>query len=224
MSVPGVLAPLSPTLSDGAGAAARIQACGPDMQRLHRRYPPRVVPALWPGACQDRDQLLATLLAPPFTDEPKRDRRQRGLVSVVNWLASHPGGTWQERWQASGADDLGNADWWRPFLGLLQSGSRRHGSSVSVTRNLLVSLLLLICADAIRTGLGWLLTPCSPHNLAIGLARLRDPQGFADLTSRCRESGAGSTMTQSALRRAATIMAAKGGLLADITVGDCLEL
>ena len=31
-------------------------------------------------------------------------------------------------------------------------------------------------------------------------------------------------MTKSALRRAATILAAKGGLVADITVGDCLEL
>jgi integrase len=172
----------------------------------------------------DRDQLLARLLAPPFTDTAMRERRQRGLVSVVDWLAGQTGGTWQERWQASGADELDNAGWWRPSLDQLQSGSRRYGGSVSVTSNLRVSLLLLIGADAIRPSLEWLLTPFAPHHLATDLARVRDPDGFAELSSRCRTSGAGSTMTRSALRRAATIVAAKGGLIADITVGDCLEL
>ena len=197
---------------------------GPDMQQLHGRYPPRVVPPTWSGTCRDRDQLLARLLAPPFTDAAMRVRRERGLVSVVDWLAGLPGDTWQERWQASGADGLGNADWWRPWLDRLQSGSQRYGSSVSVTSNLRVSLLLLICADAVRPSLGWLLTPFAPHHLASDLARVRDPEGFAELSSRCRSSGAGSTMTRSALRRAATIVAAKGGLICDITVGDCLQL
>jgi len=206
------------------GGGATVAALGPDMQRLHRRYPSRVVPSTWSGTCQDRDQLLARLLGPPFTDVAMRARRQRGLVSVVDWLAGQPGHTWQERWQASGADELGNADWWRPSLDRLQAGSQRYGSSVSVTSNLRVSLLLLIGADVIRPSLGWLLTPFAPHNLATDLARVRDPEGFADLTSRCLASGASSTMTRSALRRAATIVAAKGGVIGDITVGDCLEL
>jgi len=55
-------------------------------------------------------------LAPPFTDAAMMVRRKRGLVSVVDWLAGQPGHTWQERWRASGADELGNADWWRPWL------------------------------------------------------------------------------------------------------------
>ncbi|MFN2496918.1 MAG: tyrosine-type recombinase/integrase [Pseudonocardiaceae bacterium] len=93
-----------------------------------------------------------------------------------------------------------------------------------MTSNLRVSLLLLIGADAIRPSLGWLLTPFAPHHLATDLARVRDPDGFAELSCRCATSGAGSTMIRSALRRAATIVAAKGGLISDITVGDCLEL
>ena len=216
---------LAPALTPvGAGIDAAVAASGADMQRLHRRYPPRVVPSTWSGTCRDRDQLLARLLAPPFTDAAMIVRRKRGLVSVVDWLAGQPGHTWQDRWRASGADELGNADWWRPWLDRLQSGSQRYGSSVSVTSNLRVSLHLLICADAIRPSLGWLLTPFAPHNLATDLARVRDPDGFAELSSRCRTSGAGSTMTRSALRRAATIVAAKGGLIGDITVGDCLQL
>jgi hypothetical protein len=217
-------APRTATALLTPGGAAVAAASGPDMQRLHLRYPPRVVPSTWSATRMDRDQLLARLLAPPFTDPAMRERRQRGLVSVVDWLAGQTGGTWQERWRASGADELDNAGWWRPSLDQLQSGSRRYGGSVSVTSNLRVSLLLLIGADAIRPSLEWLLTPFAPHHLATDLARVRDPDGFAELSSRCRTSGAGSTMTRSALRRAATIVAAKGGLIADITVGDCLEL
>jgi Phage integrase family len=222
-----VTIPLAPALTPRpaeAGIDRVVAASGPDMQRLHRHYPPRLVPPSWSGTCQDRDQLLARLLAPPFTDAATMVRRTRGVVSVVDWLVDQPGDTWQERWQASGADELGNADWWRPSLDGLQSGSQRYGTSVSVTSNLRVSLLLLIGADAIRPGLGWLLTPFAPHHLATDLARVRDPVGFAELSSRCRASGASSTMTRSALRRAATIVAAKGGLIGDITVGDCLEL
>jgi len=194
------------------------------MQQLHRRYPPRAPEPTWRATRQDADLLLARLLELPFTDRAARVRRRRGLVSVIDWLASHPGQTWQERWQATGADALGNAGWWRPSLDRLQSGSQKRGSSVSVTSNLRVSLNLLVCADAIRPSLGWLLTPFAPHHLATDMARVRDREGFADLSARCEASGAGATMTKSILRRAATILAAKGGLITDITVGDCLEL
>ncbi len=205
-------------------ATGPAMVSGPDMQRLHRRYPPRVLPSTWRTTRQDRDLLLARMSQLPFTDTTARLRRRRGLVSVIDWLADQRGRTWQQRWQVSGADALGNADWWRPSLDRLQSGSQRYGSSVSVTSNLRVSLNLLVCADVIRPSLDWLLTPFAPHHLATDMARVRDPEGFADLALRCAASGAGSTMTNSVLRRAATIMAAKGGLIADITVGDCLEL
>jgi integrase len=164
------------------------------------------------------------MLELPFTEKAQRARRRRGLVSVIEWPAAHPGQTWQERWQATGADALGNAGWWRPSLDRLQSGSQKHGASVSVTSNLRVSLNLLVCAGAVRPSLQWLLTPFAPHHLATDMARVRDREGFGELAARCAASGAGSTMTKSIMRRAATIMAAKGGLIADITVGDCLEL
>lgn len=172
----------------GTASGPAIGTCavsGPDMKQLHRRYPARDVPVSWPGTCLDRDVLVSRLLAPPFTDPAMRVRRTRGVVSVVDWLGDQPGRTWQERWQATGADALGNADWWRPFIDGLQSGSQRHGDSVAVTSNLRVSLLLLIGADAIRPSLGWLLTPFAPHHLATDLARVRDREGFTELSSRC---------------------------------------
>ncbi len=213
-----------------AAAPVRVESvpravCGPDMQQLHLRYPPRAVPALWPGTCVGAEELLGRLLAPPFTTEATSfSRRRRGLISVIDWLARQPGETWQERWIASGAEALGNAEWWKPWLERLQSGSQRSGTSVSVTSNLRVALLLLVCADAIRPSLNWLLTPRSPQPLAADMARARDPQGFAELSARCQASSAGRTMKNVALRRAAVILAAKGGTIGDIVVGDCLEL
>jgi integrase len=194
------------------------------MQQLHRRYPARAAEPSWRATRQDGGLLLARMLELPFTGKDQQVRRRRGLVSVIEWLAAHPGQTWQERWQATGADALGNAGWWRPSLDRLQAGSMRHGSSVSVTSNLRVSLNLLVCADAIRPSLHWLLTPFAPHHLAADMARVRDREGFAELAARCSASGAAATMVKSMMRRAATIVAAKGGLISDITVGDCLEL
>ncbi len=199
---------------------------GPDMQQLHGRFPPRIVPLSWPVTELDRDRLLARVLAAPFIDGglDLQQRRRRGLTGVVNWLADQPGATWQQRWTAGGSEELGNADWWRPVLALLQRGNLRSGASVSVTSNLRVCLVLLVCADAIRPSLAWLLTPRAPQNLVTDLARTRDPEGFAGLAARCDASSAGQTMKTTALRRVATIVAAKGGSIADITVGDCLEL
>jgi Phage integrase family len=202
------------------------QLLGPDMRQLRLRFPARTPPETWPATEQHRDRVLAKLLAPPFTldDAEAQERRRRGLIGVVDWLAEQPGDTWQQRWQASGAEALGNADWWRPWLPRLQSGSQRRGQSVSITSNLRVCLLVLICAEVIRPGLGWLLHPRTPQNLVADLARTRDPDGFAELTALSQAFPAGRTMTMAAMRRVATIVAAKGGTVHDITVGDCLEL
>jgi hypothetical protein len=68
------------------------------------------------------------------------------------------------------------------------------------------------------------MTPRAPQNLVPLMAGLRDPSGFTELAARCDTSEAGRTMKTGALRRAATILAVKGGVLRDISVGDCLEL
>ena len=76
----------------------------------------------------------------------------------------------------------------------------------------------------IRPSLDWVLTPRAPQNLVALMAQVRDPAGFAELGALCDASPAGRTMMTAALRRAATILAVKGGRLREITVGDCLEL
>ena len=57
------------------------------------------------------------------------------------------------------------------------------------------------------------------------MAALRDPDGFARLRAVCDSDPAVSKAARSrTLRRAAVILAARGGTLAAITIGDVLEL
>ncbi|MCI2421395.1 site-specific integrase [Saccharopolyspora sp. K220] len=62
------------------------------------------------------------------------------------------------------------------------------------------------------------------EKLAATLARTRDPQGWATLQAQCQADPAGAATKTTALCRIAVILAAKGGTIADITVGDRLQL
>ena len=64
----------------------------------------------------------------------------------------------------------------------------------------------------------------SPQGLAEEMARTRDGTALTELAAMCQRSAVGAQAGQTALIRIALIMAAKGGIAADITVGDCLEL
>lgn len=63
-------------------------------------------------------------------------------------------------------------------------------------------MLSLICAAVIRPSLAWPLTTATPKRLALEMARTRDPVGFNELTTRCRASPVGESMTiSSGIRR-----------------------
>ena len=193
---------------------------------LLRRFPPRPVPASWALTSQPKPRVLERLLAPPFpTGRLNLDQeRRRGLTRVLDWLEAQPGDTWQDRWITSGADAAGNPAW-RGLLAdwLIATGQGpRDPEHVSLLAGR--AIMLLICADVIRPSLGWLLAPATPAGLSAEMARVRDPAGFATLAVICQADQVNSHTTQLALRRIAAILAAKGGLLADITIGDCLEL
>jgi site-specific recombinase XerD len=86
-------------------------------------------------------------------------------------------------------------------------------------------LLVLVCADVVRPSLGWLLRFApARRNLATEMARTRDSATFDALAELCAQARVGLQTGQQALTRIAMIMAAKGGLVADVRVGDCVEL
>ncbi|MFZ5871932.1 MAG: site-specific integrase [Actinomycetota bacterium] len=141
---------------------------------------------------------------------------------MLDWLATQPGDSWQQRWLASGAEDDGRTDWRR-----LPVRWRKASTSFDCrfdTTVLGAGLLSLICAGVICPGLAWLLTTATPKRLASEVARTRDPAGFGELAARCQASPVGESTTRVAVHRIAAILAAKGGLVTEITVGDCLEL
>ena len=215
--------------SQDGRVTTRDHACDrPESQMagLSRRFPPRPAQDGWPETSQRRGHVLARLFAAPFTadrDEQQSSRRT-GLTKLVHWLEEQPGRTWQDRWVASGADAAGNLAW----RGLAAAWLRGTGWASTNPRTDFIALgrgvLPLICGDVIRPSLRWLLTPAIPKNLAAEMARSRDPGGFAALAALARTDPASAATKDLAARRIAAILAAKGGAIAGISVGDCLEL
>jgi hypothetical protein len=218
---------LASVLESAVYQGARPRSTGPAPSvALLARFPPRLVPTRWARTEQPAQQVIATLLAAPFAVDriPLQHDRRRGLIRVLDWLGQQPGKTWQDRWMASGADAEGNVGWRYLPVGWLASTGQGPTDPDHACLTVGRGILLLICGDVIRPSLGWLLTPATVTNLAAEIARTRDPDGFAALAAVCQANPLNTHTTQLAQRRIATILAAKGGLIRDITVGDCLEL
>ncbi len=203
-----------------AGAAAPAQ---PRNSQLRARFPARPAQPWWPGTAQGEAETLRRLTSPPFLPEVKETRagRRRGTAKLLRWLSSFPGDTWQQRWNASGAEDRPGSSWLELPLGWL----RDNGLAASYDANDLSSgLLMLICGDVIRPGPAWMVTRAHKH-LAPVMAEVRDPGGFARLRE-LAESGPPASLKDARLAatRIATLLACKGGLVSDITVGDCVEM
>ena len=203
-------------------AGDRLLASGQgDLASLLDRFPPRPAEKTWGATRQPREQLLGRLLSPPFRMDNTQSQanRKAGATQLLDWLESLPGDTWQERWAASGAEDAG--DWRALPARWLKDGNRIRDDRGPEVSRLGTGMILLVTGDALRPGLPFLLTFTSRH-LAAEMARTRDPEGFARLENLC-ETVPDSPVATRAFRRITAIMAAKGGLVADITAGDCLQ-
>ena len=222
---PAGLPPETGTVPARPASSIPQQVSGASAELL-ARFPPRPAASSWPATRVTRQEVLARLLAPPFPlDNPLGQQGRRlGLVSLVSWLEAQPGGSWQDRWLASGAE--GAADW---RILITAWKARRTGISLPGTASppphAGAGLLVLIGADVIRPGMGWLVScPAAPRNLAAEMARIRDPAAFTELAALCQSGSVGAFARLAALGKIAVIMAAKGGIPAGITVGDCIEL
>jgi integrase len=198
-----------------------------EARALRARFPSRTVAGTWDATCLDRDALMARSLAPPFALDNPGSRRQRRLflIRILDWLQAQPGQTWQDRWNASGVDTGGRAapDWKElPAAWLARSSGSASGKAASYGLN--AALLQLICGDVVRPSVPWLLTARSRMNLHGEMARVRDPDGFAALHAAGRRAIVSDVTEDRGLTRISYLLAAKGGTVRDITVGDCLEL
>ena len=190
---------------------------------LLARFPARPVTARWPATGHDRGQVLQLVAAASsvLPESRVQANHRRGLPLLLDWLEGQPGRTWQQRWLASGADAAGEQWAAGPALWL-----RRRGSySPSRLELMTSSLLVVVGADVIRPSLAWLLTGGKKRKLARNMICSRDPAGFARLRRLCQDDPAITPEAQGkVVFRSAVIIAAKGGTLTDITIGDVLEI
>lgn len=190
------------------------------VETLRRRFPPRLPETFWPHTAQSRDEVLQRLDGPVFRAECRTTQvpRLRGARKLLDWLATFSGDTWQQRWLASGQEELSGAQWARlPTEWLTAQGESAH------TGILGSGLFMLICADVIRPSTAWLISRGS-CTLATGMVNYRDGDGFAALGRVITADPAIiNANAQPAKARIAVILASKGGRIADITVGDCVE-
>ena len=204
-------------VSRPAGAAPAVTgSANPTGAQLAASFPPRPVASSWPGTEATRSEVLARVLSAPFALDNRLSQQTRrlGVLAVLGWLRARSGESWQQRWRASGAEDQPD---WRGLVGSDPAKPLPHLSP---------GLLVLVCADVIRPSLDWLLRFApARHNLAVEMARTRDPSGaFTALTALCRSGRVGLQSQQQALTNVGIIMAAKGGPVEQVRVGDCVEL
>ncbi len=188
-------------------------------------FAPRPVPLSWPATRTTAAETLERLTSAPFRleDRAKQRKWRLGLQLLLDWLAAQPGATWQDRWLCSGADTA--AGQWRrvPARWLANhglSGPWRHEALVE-------ALPVAIADDVLRPSLSWLVGggPARGGLLVRNLASGRDPSGFARARDHCLGDRTLSTMDRSqVLFRTALILAAHGGEITDVTVGDVVQL
>jgi Phage integrase family len=206
-----------------AGRAGQVAPARTGQPGWRSRFPARPVMQAWPGTGQDRARVLA-LVAAASAELPEsriHANHRRGLPVLLDWLEEQPGRTWQQRWLASGADAAGERWAAGPARWLRGRGIYSASRLELVTS----SLLVLVGADIIRPSLAWLLTGGKKRKLARNMICSRDPGGFARLRQLCRDDPAITPAAQAkVVFRCAVIIAAKGGVLAGITIGDVLEV
>lgn len=208
----------------GAGARGRGPQTGRRPSQQHDFRTPTLLtpqverPTSWPASTRDRAEVLDALDDMDAGVGGKElNRRRAGLTLLLDWLERFPGASWQQRWQASGADSAGFA--WTDLVtvvGLQSDGQGRAQLTGAVGR--------LIVLGAVRPSYQWLYAMRSAAVLE-RFHGLHDPAGFAALDALCADSGERFTATDRrfAYCQLSRILIHNGGRLADITVEDCVQ-
>ena len=180
-------------------------------------WEPRPFPQSWWQTRQSREALAGRSAGPVHRPgrgpHPGQDTAARP-GQALDWLQRQPGDTWQEKWLASGADAAG-FDWTDLPLKDHVPARGHH------REELCTGLVLLVAGQVLRPGYRWLLRQRQALMLAEARAAI-DPDGFRSLEVQARP--AIGWARADAINKLTWMVICKGGLVSDITVGDCIEL
>ncbi|MDF6066172.1 MULTISPECIES: site-specific integrase [Streptomyces] len=192
---------------------------GAEELKLMSRFPHRERPSTWEATAVTREEVLERLARPPLraVEPSAQANRMFGARLLLDWLMTFPGETWQQRWQESPAhgQHIASQGWRDAFAAWARPEGR-----VSRRETLLVGVLALLCADAVRPDPEFLIGSRSRH-LRPALETTRDPEGFARLRASLPTNISAANIS-SGLKTIAEIMACRGGAIEDIVVGDLL--
>ena len=173
-----------------AGAAAAAPA---ERGVARARFAPRPVPPL-AGRLRRRQEAHEQLTA------RRRAGRRRAapvaLGALLDWLQGQEGGSWQQRWLASGSDAAGAA--WRQLPGGWLNAVRTRCPAGPA---LFSALITAISAGIVRPSLAWLAAADASRRPARAMSALRDPEGFARLRALCDGGSAAACLPRPAPAR-----------------------
>lgn len=212
----------SPALAASpAGPVVTPNANDSALQALRGQYPARQTADSWVRTALAAGEVLHLVAEATSTVNRDSGRHQRrGAERLLMWLSSFPGNTWQQRWRSSQAEHRAQ---WRESAGRWLA----EQSVGTVTRNpteLASGFLVLMSLDVLRPSLAHLLQ--RKNNAAFltrEIGRVRDPEGFALLRDAVTTTPALQAEGSAAIAMIAKIVAAKGGTVAEVTVGDLVQ-
>lgn len=200
------------------GLMPTVSHRGQEAAALMLAFPPRTRATSWPWTEATREAVVDALQRPPLqaAGTSAQSVRMVGARLLLTWLETFPGGSWQQRWDASPVSSSGS--WQQSFVdwALTQGRKPGYGSANS-------GLLALICADVLRPSLPWLAGNRSSRFFRPAIVAARDPEGFARLAADIPAQEYAASSGSEALKVIAQVVAAFGGGVDDIVVGDVLE-
>ena len=163
----------------GRGEGPGGRAAGPasvwlaGYRAARTRFPPRTPAADWPASTQAREQAHEHLAG-------LRPGQAGALGALLDWLGGQDGGSWQQRWLASGSEAAGAG--WRQLPGGWLN--RRPGQAAPLPSALVSALITAVCAGLVRPSLAWLVAggcesrrACPRHVRAARPRRIRPAAG-----------------------------------------------
>jgi len=190
---------------------------GPDLPLLNMGRP-----TMWRGTTATRSEVVdrfdVELLDHGWTRRDKdRQSNRLGVETLLDWLGSFNGDTWQQRWVASGLNDFGKG-----WVEAVELPSFADKSRLKRMR-LLDGVGGFIVLDAIRPGYKWLygFTSKRTHEW---VRRTRDEDGFIRLDQHIETIPNFTPSDRTpAFQQLTRVLMHNGGTLSDVTVDDCRE-